>query len=77
MNDTSPEMEKQFRAMIMARSGAERMNMAFSMLATARELIEASLPTDLSVEERRRRLFERMYADEISAGTLENPFAQK
>ena len=77
MNDTSPEVEKQFREMIMARSGAERMQMAFSMFATARELIKASLPAHLSSEERQRLLFERMYADELRTGTLENPFPQK
>lgn len=77
MNDTSPEVEKRFREMMMARSSAERMQMAFSMFATARELISASLPAYMSSEERQRRLFERMYADELRAGTLENPFTQK
>lgn len=77
MNDTSPEVEKRFCEMMMARSGAERMQMAFSMFATARELINASLPANLSVKERRRLLFERIYADELRAGTLENPFTQK
>ncbi len=77
MNDTSPEVEKRFREMMMARSSAERMQMAFSMFVTARELISSSLPAHLSSEERQRLLFERMYADELRAGTLDNPFAKK
>ena len=77
MNDTSPEIKKRFREMMMAHSGAERMQMAFSMFATARELISASLPAQLSTAERQRLLFARMYADELRTGTLDNPFAQK
>lgn len=77
MNDTSPEVEKRFREMIMARSNAERMQMAFSMFAAAREMINASLPAHLSSAERQRLLFERMYADDLRAGILINPFTQK
>ena len=74
MNDTPPEVEKLYREMMMARSPEERMQMAFSMMATGRQLILASLPEGLSEEEKRRQLFERMYADELRAGTLENPY---
>ena len=76
MNDTPPEVEKLYREMMMARSPEERMQMAFSMMATGRQLILASLPEGLSEEEKRRQLFERMYADELRAGTLENPYTR-
>lgn len=76
MNDTPPEVEKIYRDMIMARTPEERMQMAFSMMATGRQIILASLPEGLSENEKRRQLFERMYADELRAGTLENPYTQ-
>ena len=76
MNDTPPEVEKLYREMIMSRTPEERMQMAFSMMATGRQLILSSLPEGLSEEEKRRQLFERMYADELRAGTLENPYTQ-
>jgi hypothetical protein len=76
MNDTPPEVEKLYREMIMSRTPEERMQMAFSMMATGRQLILSSLPEGLSEAEKRRQLFERMYADELRAGTLENPYTQ-
>jgi hypothetical protein len=76
MNDTPPEVEKLYRDMIMSRTPEERMQMAFSMMATGRQLILSSLPEGLSDAEKRRQLFERMYADELRAGTLENPYTQ-
>ena len=76
MNDTPPEVEKLYREMIMARTPEERMQMAFSMMATGRQIILSSLPEGLSDTEKRRQLFERMYADELRAGTLENPYTQ-
>ena len=61
MNDTSPEIERRFRQMIMARSGSERLIMGASMFDTARAIVLASLPKDLSEDELNRRLFERIY----------------
>jgi hypothetical protein len=61
MNDTSPEIERRFRQMIMARSGAERLIMAASMFDAARAIVLASLPKDLPEEDLRQRLFERIY----------------
>ena len=74
MTDTPPEVEKLYREMIMARTPEERMQMAFSMMATGRRIILSSLPEGLSEAEKRRQLFERMYADELRAGTLKNPY---
>jgi hypothetical protein len=61
MNDTSPEIERRFRQMIMARSGAERLIMAASMFDAARAIVLASLPKDLPEEHLKQKLFERIY----------------
>ncbi len=65
MNDTSPEIEKRFHEMIMARSGAERLIMGALMFDAAREIVLASLPKDLPEEELKRRLFERIYGEPL------------
>ena len=61
MNDTPPAIEDKMRRMIMARSGAERMVMGASMFDAARAMVLASLPKDLSEDELRLRLLERIY----------------
>ena len=45
----------------MARSGAERMVMGASMFDAARAMVLASLTKDLSEDELRLRLLERIY----------------
>ncbi len=65
MNDTSPEIEKRVREMIMARSGAERLMMGSSMFDAARRVVLASLPKDLPDAELKRRLFERIYGEPL------------
>jgi hypothetical protein len=61
MNDTAPEVAALMRELLMRRSGEERFLMGASMFDAARELILASLPPHLPPEERKRRLFERVY----------------
>ena len=61
MKDTSPEIEQLVRERIMARSGSERFVMGALMFDAARKMIIASLPKDISTEELRARLFERIY----------------
>jgi hypothetical protein len=61
MNDTSPGIGEKVREMIMARSGAERMIMGSLMFDAARAIVIASLPKDLSEDEFKHRLFERIY----------------
>jgi hypothetical protein len=65
MNDTSPDIEKIARSLMEARSGGERMIMSASMFDAARAIVLASLPEDLSEEDSRRKLFERMYGATI------------
>ena len=65
MNDTSPEIEELVRERLLARSGAERVEMGSRMFDAARAMILASLPPDLSEIERKVRLCERLYGDEV------------
>jgi len=54
----------------MARSGEERFIMGAQMFDSAREMVKASLPRDLSETERRRLLLKRIYREEIDLGKL-------
>lgn len=65
MTDTPPEIERMVRDRIIARSGEERFIMGAQMFDSAREIIKASLPRDLSETEQRRLLFKRIYGREL------------
>jgi hypothetical protein len=65
MTDTTPEVENKMREMMMARTGAERLMMVASMSEAARSIVVASLPKDLSPDELKRRLFERIYGKSL------------
>ncbi len=70
MNDTSPDLDARYRALLMQRSGEERLIMGCAMRDTARALVEASLreqdphATDQTI---RRGLFLRFYGDDFDA----------
>jgi hypothetical protein len=68
VTDTPPAIEQEMRRKIMARSGEERFIMGSEMFESAREMVMASLPKDLSETERRRLLFERIYGKELKIG---------
>ena len=65
MTDTPPEIERMMRDKLMARSGEERFVMGALMFDSAREMVKASLPQDLSEPEQRRQLFKRIYGKEL------------
>jgi len=65
MTDTSREIERMMRDRIMALSGEERFVMGAQMSESAREMVKASLPQDLSEPEQRRQLFKRIYGEEL------------
>ena len=65
VTDTPPEIELMVREKIMALSNEERFVIGAQMFDSAREMVKASLPPDLSEAERRRRLFKRLYGDEF------------
>jgi hypothetical protein len=65
MNDTLPEIAEMVRARLMALSGAERFIMGARMFESARRMVLASLPADLSETERKRQLFTRLYGEAL------------
>jgi hypothetical protein len=76
MNDTAPEIDERFRAMLLARTGEERLIMGCAMRETARALVEASLlqqDPHANVEALRKGL--RFYGHEFDAETRANILA--
>lgn len=61
MNDTSIEVRRKVREMMMQRTGEERFIMGALMFDAARAMVVASLPENLPPGEFKRRLFERFY----------------
>jgi hypothetical protein len=68
VTDTSPEIERMVRNKIMARSGEQRFIIGAEMFDSAREMVKASLPKNLSETEMRRLLFKRIYGKELEIG---------
>ena len=70
MNDTLPEMDARYRAMLMQRSGEERITMGCAMRETARAMVEASIreqDPQATPEAVRQGLFLRFYGHEFDA----------
>ena len=68
MKDTAPEMDARYRAMLMQRSGEERLMMGCAMRETARALVEASIreqDPQVTPEAVRKGLFFRFYGHEF------------
>jgi hypothetical protein len=61
MTDTPPEIAELVRHKLMCRSGEERFLMGVRSFDAARDMVLASLPADLSPEELKRQLFQRLY----------------
>ncbi len=74
MRDTSREVERRFRELLLRRSGEERLRMGCSMYGTARALIRASVlekDPGISPQGMRRALFLKLYGHEFDAHTIE------
>ena len=72
MNDTSTDMDQRYRAMLMQRTGEERLIMGCAMRDTARAIVEASLrehDPQGTVEAIRKGLFLRFYGHEFDHET--------
>jgi hypothetical protein len=70
--DTPPEIDERYRAMLMQRTGEERLIMGCAMRDTARALVEASLrehDPQATVEAIRKGLFLRFYGHEFDHET--------
>ncbi len=68
MNDTSTEMDLRYRALLMQRTGEERLMMGCAMRDTARAIVEASLrerDPHATVETIRKGVFLRFYGQEF------------
>jgi hypothetical protein len=68
MKDTSDEMDKKFRDMLLARSGEERLKMGCSMHATSKALAIASIlekDPHARPAKVKQALFLRFYGDEF------------
>jgi len=70
MNDTSPEVERTFRELMMRRSGVERMQMAADMFDAARKIVMASFPPNLADMDMKARLCERLYRGEVDVSAF-------
>ena len=68
MKDTSEIIERRFRAMLLARSGEERLKMGCSMHATAQALVRASVLAkypDALPAKLKQALFLRFYGNDF------------
>lgn len=63
--DTSPEVAAMVRYRTMKLSGAERFVIGARMFESARAIVLASLPGNISETERKRRLYERFYGERL------------
>lgn len=69
MNDTSPEMERRYYALLMERSGEERLEMGCSMFDAAKEIVRNSILNEspgLTERELKTRIFLRFYGQDFS-----------
>ncbi len=74
MSDTSPEVARRYRELLLQRSGEERLKMGSSMHAAAKALVRASiLEKDplVSSAALRQALFLRFYGGDFDADTRE------
>ncbi len=67
LSDTTKEIEEMQNELWMKRTTRERAEFMFGMFATARQVIIASLPKDLSKKEFKEQLFERSYGEPLPA----------
>ena len=77
MTDTPGSVAAQYRQLLMARSGGERLRMACDMFDSARRIAMAGLPAEgASDAERRAALFLRLYGADFDAMTRERIVAR-
>ena len=72
--DTHPDIVALQRQQIMKKSGAERIKMAFSMFATAKQLVRANLQSrfpQMTEEQLRIEIFKRIYMNDFSPAIIE------
>jgi len=65
LSDTTKEVEEMQNELWMRRTTQERAEFMFGMFASARQVIIASLPKDLSEKEFKKQLFYRSYGEHL------------
>jgi hypothetical protein len=65
LSDTSREIEEMQNDLWMKRSSQERAKFMFGMFATARRMVIASLPKDLTEREFKEQLYFRTYGEHL------------
>lgn len=68
--DTSPEFEKMWQEKWLAKTPQQRVRFAFSMFSSARAIILASMPENLSEAEQKRYIYERTYGEPLPENFL-------
>ena len=74
MTDTPPDVDARYRQMLLARPGEDRLRMGFSMYATARALVVASIlakEPEASPARIREAIFLRFYGRDFDRATRE------
>ena len=74
MRDTPPDVDARYRQMLLERSGEDRLRMGFSMYATARALVVASIlakEPEASPARIREAIFLRFYGRDFDRATRE------
>ena len=70
MKDTPKEIAEFIQGKLLAMSGADRVLMGSRMFDSARAIVLASFPSDISELEKRRRLCERLYGNEVDVAAF-------
>lgn len=73
MTDTSAEVQDQFDKLMAQKTGSERVEMMFSMFATAKAIVASSIVAarpGIAEAELRAAVFERIYVDDFSPEEL-------
>ncbi len=65
MSDTPPEVQRIYQAMVLAKSGSERLRMGCDLFSTSRELVIAALGNK-NLGDMREHLFLRFYGSEFT-----------
>lgn len=65
LKDTTREIEEMQNDLWMKRTPQERASACSSMFASARKIIIATLPKDLSEKELKKQLYERTYGEPL------------
>jgi len=67
LNDSSPEILKTYRRMLMSRTNAERLVMGFELFTAGRELAIAGILAEKGAGHPAERLFLRLYGSDFDA----------